>query len=484
MTEPARVGMIPRQHKDLEASVAESLGGIVKKYLNYDGAPSWLSTWVGMKPQPFNMHRGFLFMDYNVHHSACVEAKVASTVGLGFYRAPVEEDVEVPGAPGPDGTPGPASKMKQVRTDPLSGRPELEPRSEVSRVLDPLCETTFQETITKVVMDYWVTGNGYLEVTRRNGEIAGLHHIPAAWVFVVVDDEFGARHYEAIGDDLGMSGSRTFAAYGKRDDLIARAASNMGYIPGPAGDIFLSPARPRGRPRKDTFRRQDVLSELIHFRKPSARDRFYGYPDWLSATVRVELSQCLHQHTYDFFLNRGVPEYLLAVLGEDVNTKDWNALNESLKGHIGLGNSHKSATLNLRGANTRVELFKLALEGKTDGLYSELETALSTGVVSAHGVPPLLAGIQIPGKMGAANELPNALTAFQVLKIGPAQEQIQTILLNTIGPELGLDEKELRLRTILEEINTDRADTVARMRQPLAEAQAEGRSPDDGLILE
>jgi hypothetical protein len=157
-------------------------------------------------------------------------------------------------------------------------------------------------------------------------------------------------------------------------------------------------------------------------------------------------------------------------MGAKINAKDWSALTEQMKGHIGLGNAHKSMQLNIPEAEAKVELHKLALEGKTDGLFSELDEALSLGIVSAHGVPPLLAGIQIPGKLGATNELPNALMAFQALKVGPRQEQIETMLQNTLGVELGLDDKELKLRSCLEVIDVKNADTVGRMRTPLAAA--------------
>lgn len=490
--------LLPRKQADLYA--------IVKKFLEDDGlvkskAASRMGLWTGMKPHPFNYLSADVFQGYNVHHSACIEAKVMATVGLGFNRAPIMEQVEQvtpmeqaqqdqanidmghqikqteADAKMKAAGQKPAVKkamVEQAKTDPKTGKPELETRSEVSRVLDPFCRTTFQDVLIKMEYDRANKGVGFIEVTYNDdGSIAGLHHVPANATYVVVDDEEGNFHYEVTGLSNGGPWSRVFAAFGDRDNLLGRAGKNQGYVSGISGTIRLEQsltARRRGRPPKSRAKPQDTLSEIIQFDLPSPIDRFYGYPEWIASTIRVELAQCLHRHTFDFFLNRGVPEYILAVTGAKIKAKDWEALETKMKSTIGLGNQHKSMQINIPDVGAKVELLKLALEGKTDGLFHELDDALALGIVSAHGVPPLLAGILIPGKLGATNELPNALMAFQALKIGPRQEQIETTLQNTIGPLVGLDEKELKLRTILEVIDVKNADTVGRMRTPLAAA--------------
>ena len=107
-------------------------------------------------------------------------------------------------------------------------------------------------------------------------------------------------------------------------------------------------------------------------------------------------------------------------------------------------------------------------------------------IVSAHGVPPLLAGIQIPGKLGSTNELPNALMAFQALVIQQAQKVISSALINTLGNAtlnggLGLGADNFRLRKITDVISLSKMDTVSRMRQTVPEAKSEGRDLEAGL---
>ena len=325
--------------------------------------------------------------------------------------------------------------------------------------LDPLCEISTQDLLNESTEDFVQTGNGFIEVKRANGkQIVGLHHLPCADCHIVVEMQGRNMHYEING---GKEGGNTLK-WAKFGDL----------------EGFLS--------RKDTIQGVDVenISEVIHFRRSSSADPWYGFPDWISAVASIELVQCLHQHNFDFFLNRGVPEFLLFFTGTKIDDVSWEQLTEKLKAHIGLGNSHKSSAFNL-GTEIEITLHKLGLESQNDGTqFSTMIDTLGMNIVSAHRVPPLLAGIQISGKLGATNELANALMAFQVLCIGPYQKTISTTLNNTLGnpkiSDLKLGRGAFNFKKITEVINLQEMDTVGRMRTEAAT----GRDPAKGLRKE
>lgn len=469
---------------------------------------------LGRKEHPFNFTSAGRLKQFNVHHSACIDAKVESTVGQGFRRDPVMETVEQ-ATPEEQAAQDQANveadralKEKEIgvkakvaskktaiqkaaanfkkalvsrpKVDPVTGKPKLEPRSKVAKSLDPLCRVSFQDVLVRCAQDYWQTGNAYLEVVRDNDDaIVALYHMPSRDVFVVLEDTIGNEHYEAAASD-GSSFTRVYARFRDRDRLV-RAGGEM--LNGTVAIPKVS--RPRGRPRKTiTTNEQLSLSELIHFPKPSTFSRFYGFPDWLAAILAMELKQCSTQHLYDFFLNRGVPELLIVVSGGTVNKTEWTAFQNTLKNHIGMGKSHKTMALNLSAKDVKTEVHKLAMEGKTDDLYPALAEVLASEIISAHGTPPLLAGVQIPGKLGANNELANALVAFHYLRIAPAQDVFQTVLMNTLGREdegLGVPEDSWELSSILDRFDLGKVDTLSRMRQPITEAQSQGRNLADGL---
>ena len=138
--------------------------------------------------------------------------------------------------------------------------------------------------------------------------------------------------------------------------------------------------------------------------------------------------------------------------------------------------------LNFAGPKARVEVIKLAADMATEEQYAKDAEVFSQMIVSAHGMPPLLGNILIPGKLGATNEWVNSLTSYQLLQIWPDQYLIQKTLANTLGNDaesgLGLDEDDFRLRNITSQINLQMADTVSRMRE---EATDTDRDLEDGL---
>src|SRR4030066_147961 len=103
-----------------------------------------------------------------------------------------------------------------------------------------------------------------------------------------------ASSLEAEGGD--SAGSRIFVPFGEKEAYVARHS-----IP------------------EETAA---TISEVIHFRKPSSASRWYGVPDWLAAVPKIELSHCMDQFQLDFFTNRGVPEFMLFILGAQVTPPD------------------------------------------------------------------------------------------------------------------------------------------------------------------
>jgi hypothetical protein len=228
------------------------------------------------------------------------------------------------------------------------------------------------------------------------------------------------------------------------------------------------------------------VSEVIHIKNHNTLSRWYGFADWLAAVPSVDLAQCVMQMKYDFYLNRGVPEFMLFVMTKQkMPPKDWKEIKDAISANIGRGNSHKSLAVNLSTDDT-VELEKLGMDESGDDGFQTTRETLALDVVTAHRTPPLLAGIQIPGKLGANNELPNALMAFQVLVIGPAQYTFQSALGDTLGNSLdngglGLVFDDFSLKTILDSIDIGIMSTVGGMKQPVTAATAQGRDVGAGL---
>jgi hypothetical protein len=189
---------------------------------------------------------------------------------------------------------------------------------------------------------------------------------------------------------------------------------------------------------------------------------FFLFSSFLS---KVELSTSALRYKNDFFRNRGVPEFLLVVLSDVLSPAQWKELKSAVECNVDSNNTRKSSMVKL-GKDTEVDVKKLGAENISDTYKDDSETT-ATNIVSAHGVPPLLANILIPGKMGSTNELPNALMAFQILLISKRQRIISKVLRSTLGKELKIPDKYLNLRRLTDLLNLEGMDTVARMKEPL-----------------
>lgn len=421
---------------------------------------------VGEKRHPFDMAAMKNFRNWNPHHSRSIETKIACTVGLGFKDADEErakQKVAERMMMAPTLPQAPAPVTKEDFDEAMAEANNRLKLSKAERILNPLCQVSLQDLLTSFASDYWDVKQAYIEVVRNgSGKITGLHWAPAEQMILVVEDIRYNRHYiqrSGIG-----GGDRHFAVFGDLEAFKERARRGEGG------------SMPREEAIEDT-------SELIVWRGPLSQSRWYSYPDWISGVPIIELVQMLIQHEFDFFQNRGVPEFLLFLLGKEIDDDEWSEIEDAIKAGIGLRKQHKSIAVNIKDPEVKVQLEKLAVEGKGGDSNADRSMKYALDVVTSHGVPPLLGNIVVPGKMGAANELTNALLGFQSLVIGPAQRSLWNVLATTLGedPSILLTEEDFRLRAITDEFDLGKTDTMARMRTPLAQAQAEGRDLSQGL---
>jgi hypothetical protein len=408
--------------------------------------------------------------DFNSTHSICLDAKRSSTVGLGHRDRKIHE------------------------------------------VLDPLTRFGWQDLLDSVADDYWETGEGFIEVVYgegSNGErvISGLHHLESARVKVVLEEQDNSEDYHyMVEGDVGSAGILVMARWGDLDDLKRRFGQTDGL------EAQTTPANETAPLRRLTGYGEIVDAEIIHWRQPTNRSRYLGYPDYMSAVPSIELVQCMTQHEFDFYFNRGVPEFILFLIGRNMGDC-WGQVKNLIKGSQGIGNSHKTGAINIPGdpEEVVVQLEKLAMEDAANSGFAEKSNTLDMRICTAHGMPPQLANIALPGKMGSANEGPNAMLTFQQRKLGQAQKSLSSLLSCTLGamdiriaqPSGGpvqltadqflgknakpVDENGMPqftqpgngFATILDGMTLGAQQTMARMQDPAA---ATDRNPEDGLL--
>ena len=397
---------------------------------------------VGRVPHPINFMNAVLSMLAVSTQEICIHTKRDATVGLGFETAAErkkrKDEQAAAMMPPPEPGKNPIAAAKDAMMD-------MEP-SKVEEKLDPLCEVSFQHLMDQVGEDYENTGNGYIEVIRDGGKIVGLDHAFAPSIYAYRESlETADSHYELDGP----TGPIKLAKFGEADRLRATGISSE-------------------------------VTELIHFKKPTTLSREYGLPQWLSVTPWLEVAQHIMSTEHDFYENRAVPDVLMMITGRRMDKADFELLKNTLKETIGPGKRSRSMAINIPLQETTVTIERLAHQNREK--ISDTWPTVELAIVSSHRVPPLLAGVVTPGKMAAANELPNALIAFQTLYVAQHQRIFSQVLGKTLGSEVhGLNKGDFLPRRITDFYDIGQMDTLSRMKQPAAQAQAEGRKLKDGL---
>jgi hypothetical protein len=411
----------------------------------------------GRAPHPILMQNACQLMISVAIQQTCIQTKRDAIVGLGFET---EEDAQQKekkreldehaqntalGRPSPKPQEKPTKKADEVeQTD-----SEEQDRSKVEKLLDPLTDSGFLALLKQCGEDFENTGNAYIEVVREGSTINALWHMPAAQVHVFVEAKKPHYHFEVDGTQ-----TLKYAAFGDLD-----------------------------RFEKDNpLVKQDQITELIQIKQPTSLDPYYGLPSWLAPVPWLELAQMMLQCHFDFFQNRAVPSLVMFLTGGKMTDDDFKKLQEQVKQTIGAGKNYRSFLANLPHSDMKVQVERLAAENKDS--FAELWSTVQLMILSSHRIPPLLAGVTLPGKMAAANELPNALIAFQTLYIGPNQKQFELKLGLTLGSKeagLGLTPKDFRFKKITDQYDMGQVDTMSRMRETATDAQMQGRKLEEGL---
>lgn len=398
-------------------------------------------------PHPVAMDSVYALKDISGHHSSCIQAKKYATVGLGFV-----DDGDATSK-----TSDPQQAM-EAASSLLTGRGHV--MSKVDEKLDPLTNFGFMNELLDACEDFMDVGTGYLEVHRdESSAIDGIAQIPAKDIWASTYNGRVFYQYQPYG--------------GLTQYWVPFGLDNREWILSDEG------------PFKGTGLKPENVSELIPFIQPSNRVKYYGYPDWLSASVDIDLLKKSKQYKADFYHNRGVLDKVLVVTGAVVESADWAKIQNAIKSSIGGGNNFNSAAFNFANEKAKVDVLNMGADGKTEEQFAKDVETLTQNIVSSHGVPPLLANILIPGKLGASNEFINALVGFQLLRINAYQNVFEKMLAKTLGGPEGIDglkADDFRLRTITSQIDIAGMDTIGKMRSEATNPANKDRDMSKGVM--
>jgi len=333
---------------------------------------------------PYNVMYLSQLFDLSPFHHAAVEAKVANVIGLGyeFVETPktlskVEDVLDNP------------AKLDKLRRNITRGKADLKEYMESMNSDDG-----FLETLKKAYTDLEVTGNGYIEIGRTSsGKIGFIGHIPAITMRI-------RRH---------------------RDGFVQVVYNRYTFFRN-YGDTFT----------EDQIGTDPRPNEVIHLKKYTPTNTYYGLPDVISAKNAIAGDEFAQRYNLDYFENKAVPRYIITVKGAKLSADSERKLLEFFQ--TGLrGRNHRTLYIPLPsdGEQARVEFDMKAIEaGIQDSSFKEYAVESRDRILLAHRVP--ISKIGTPQGMSLAGAR-DADKTFKEQVCRPAQEYIEQKLKKVIS---------------------------------------------------
>ena len=316
--------------------------------------------------------------EINSSHYSAVHAKVANVVGLGY------EFVE---------TPQVVAKLDEIPDDNIDQIQRF--RRKIAKMKQQLMKTidntnyddTLLEVLKKVYLDLEVTGNGYIEIGRTNtGTIGYIGHIP----------------------------STTMRVRRKRDGFVQIVNYRTMFFRNFGDKETIDPITGDPQP-----------NEVIHIKKYTPTNYYYGIPDVIPAANAIAGDQFASQFNIDYFENKAVPRYIITVKGAKLNPDSERKLLEFFQ--TGLkGSNHRTLYIPLPAdeGNAKVEFKMEPVEaGVQDSSFHKYREDNKIEILMAHRVPLTKVSI-LPG-VSLANAR-DADKTFREQVTRPQQDELES----------------------------------------------------------
>ena len=290
---------------------------------------------------PYNLEYLSRIYEINAAHHSAVNVKVSNVVGLGYdfketYRTldKIEDALDSP------------DKLQKLRKKLSKSKSDL--REYLESLND---EDSFSEVMKKVMTDLETTGNGYVEVGRTStGRVGYIGHIP----------------------------SHTMRVRRMRDGYIQIVYNKYTYFRN-----FGETATP------DPMGNDTNPNEILHLKKYTPTNTFYGIPDVVSATNAIAGDEFASKFNIDYFENKAVPRYIIVVKGAKLTADSERKLLEFF--HTGLkGKNHRTLYIPLPADNdnAKVEFKMEPVEADVqDSSFKNYRAENRDQILMAHRVP-------------------------------------------------------------------------------------------------
>lgn len=370
--------------------------------------------------------------DENDTHYAAIQAKVANIVGLGydFIESPKTMERE-------DKIDDDTERIQKFRANLSRAKRQL-----LSMIDDLNKEDEFIETLEKVVTDYEVSGNGYLEIGRtKSGSIGYIGHVP----------------FKDMRVRLRRDG---FVQFVDQKPVFFRRFGDTKTRNPLGGD-----SRP---------------NEIIHFKKYNPRDHYYGSPDIIPAMRAVAGNKFADEYNLDFFENKAVPRNIIIVRGgefdEAAQRKLLRFFGQDLRG------SHHRALyvpLPADSSDAKHDIEIRSVEtGLQDSAFKNYSEHNTNKILMVHRVPASKLGMTGNSALAAAKDLDKT---FKEQVCRPTQRVFEKKINRVIAEMTDIFLLKLNELDLVDEVSQSAIDTAEHAMGAITPNEIRARKGRSGL---
>jgi PBSX family phage portal protein len=294
----------------------------------------------GVVLPPYNLDYLAQVYELNAAHYAACNAKVSNIVGLGFSLVTTPEVTDkINSAESEQRKHNMRAKVARAKTKFMS-------------MLDQMnYEDTFLEVLQKAWIDYEATGNGYIEIGRTaTGTIGYIGHVA----------------------------SRTVRVRRLRDGYVQIVGAKSVFFRN-FGDTTT----------KDPIGMDSSPNELIHIKKYSPRNTYYGVSDIVPAMKALAGDDFAQQFNLDYFEHKAAPRYVIVIKGASLSTSAEKKIHEFFMSKL-KGKHHRSLYIPLPAdtPDSKVDFKMTPVEGGVqDGSFDQYRQSNRNDILMAHRVP-------------------------------------------------------------------------------------------------
>ena len=356
---------------------------------------------------PYNLDELAWFYENSFANHAAINAKVSNIVGLGYHFI---------------NTDATNARLEEAESEEQLMRAQRKLqrlKAQLGQWMEDLNdEDTFSHILEKVYTDVESTGNGYIEVGRKvNGDIGYIGHIP----------------------------STTIRVRRIRDGYIQIVNQRVVYFrnfQGREQNPITSDPRP---------------NELIHIKKYSPKNSYYGVPDTVASSVAMVGDNLAGRYNIDYFENKAVPRYIVTLKGAKLSVDAEDKLFRFLQSGL-RGQNHRTLYIPLPGDSNenKVEFKMDPIEnGIQEGSFEKYRKSNRDDILMAHQVPFSKVG------GGSGVSIASALSSDRTFKeqvARPAQRNLEKVINKIVKEKTDILTFKLNELTLTDETTQSQID--------------------------